>query len=233
MPNASGVPTLQTIGGRNTFRDTSVKKKTTSMKSTRPALSPLLGGLTYSRTAREPMVNTMLLQCYAALDAFHPGHGSMALFITLCHHLLVAEELASSAAARSRTRTRRSAREPRQAPREGRGQWSFSADEYASLCDALSVARTHRAGGGAHGHAIAGGGQHAPQHGTHGNGIVGRLSSDDRVLFLRRLSYQCLRAYTYIQSDKLHAVILALRTREWRDAQGENEKDGQHPPSCR
>ncbi len=39
------------------------------------------------------MINTMLLQCYTALDAFKHGHGSQALFMTLCRHLLVAAEL--------------------------------------------------------------------------------------------------------------------------------------------
>jgi hypothetical protein len=70
-----------------------VKKKSTNTRFNRPAMSPLLRALTYSRTAREPMIDTMLLQCYSALDAFRRGHGSQALFMTLCRHLLVAEEL--------------------------------------------------------------------------------------------------------------------------------------------
>lgn len=77
----------------NLFWSASVKKKSTNMKSSRPAMSPLLRALTYSRAAREPMIDAMLLRCYAALDAFHRGFGSQALFMTMCRHLLVAEEL--------------------------------------------------------------------------------------------------------------------------------------------
>lgn len=39
------------------------------------------------------MIDAMLLRCYAALDAFHRGYGSQPLFMTMCRHLLVAEEL--------------------------------------------------------------------------------------------------------------------------------------------
>jgi len=57
-------------------------------------MSPLLRALTYSRTAHGPVTDAMLLQAYAALDAFRRGHGSRALFGALARYLLIAEELA-------------------------------------------------------------------------------------------------------------------------------------------
>jgi hypothetical protein len=62
-------------------------------KRTRPAMSPLLHALTFSRAAHEPVTQAMLLQCYTGLDAFRRGHGSRKLFATLGRQLLVAEEL--------------------------------------------------------------------------------------------------------------------------------------------
>lgn len=56
-------------------------------------MSPLLRALVYSRATHEPVVQAMLLQAYAALDAFARGHGSPELYITLGRHLLVSEEL--------------------------------------------------------------------------------------------------------------------------------------------
>jgi hypothetical protein len=67
--------------------------KSRSRKNTRPAMSPLLRALTYSRAAHEPITQAMLLQAYASLDAFRRGHGSRELFTTLGRQLLVAEEL--------------------------------------------------------------------------------------------------------------------------------------------
>ncbi|MFL9966905.1 hypothetical protein PQR02_39395 [Paraburkholderia sediminicola] len=62
-------------------------------KRTRPAMSPLLHALTFSRAAHEPVTQAMLLQCYTGLDAFRRGHGSRELFATLGRQLLIAEEL--------------------------------------------------------------------------------------------------------------------------------------------
>ena len=42
-----------------------------------PAMSPLLRSLTLGRTAHAPVTQTMLLQAYAALDAFRRGRGGV------------------------------------------------------------------------------------------------------------------------------------------------------------
>ena len=70
-----------------------MSNKSRSRKQTRPAMSPLLRALTFSRAAHEPITQAMLLQAYASLDAFHRGQGSRELFTTLGRQLLVAEEL--------------------------------------------------------------------------------------------------------------------------------------------
>ena len=72
---------------------TEVNSKTRTPKHNRPAMSPLLRALAFSRTTHEPVTQAMLLQCYTALDAFDRGHGSRALFTTLGRHLLVSVEL--------------------------------------------------------------------------------------------------------------------------------------------
>lgn len=69
-----------------------MKNKTRHQKQ--PSMSPLLRALTYSRTAHGPVTDAMLLQAYAALDAFRRGHGSRELFGTLARYLLISEELA-------------------------------------------------------------------------------------------------------------------------------------------
>jgi hypothetical protein len=105
-------------------------------------MSPLLRALTYSRAAREPMINTMLLQCYATLDAFRRGHGSHALFMTLCRHLLVAEELCQLGHvpeyADDITLAHESlvALDVRHAEAD---RWTLTDGEYAHLCDALEI----------------------------------------------------------------------------------------------
>jgi hypothetical protein len=120
-----------------------VKKKSTNMKSGRPSMSPLLRALTYSRAAREPMVNAMLLQCYIALDAFARGHGSQALFMTLCRHLLVAEELCqlghAPECAGDITRAHETlvGLDTRQSADDD--HWTLSAAEYAIFRDALAI----------------------------------------------------------------------------------------------
>lgn len=69
-----------------------MKNKTRRHKQS--SMSPLLRALTYSRTAHGPVTDAMLLQAYAALDAFRRGYGSRELFGTLARYLLIAEELA-------------------------------------------------------------------------------------------------------------------------------------------
>ncbi|AXF00818.1 hypothetical protein [Paraburkholderia hospita] len=46
-----------------------------------------------SRGTHEPVTQAMLLQCYAALDAFRRGYGSRELVTTLGRYLLIAGEL--------------------------------------------------------------------------------------------------------------------------------------------
>jgi hypothetical protein len=119
-----------------------VKKKSTNMKSARPAMSPLLRALTYSRAAREPMIDTMLLHCYAALDAFHRGHGSQPLFMTLCRHMLVAEELCQLGHAPEFEDDITLAHEALvelDARHSAEAAWTLGADDYARLCTALAV----------------------------------------------------------------------------------------------
>ncbi|SAK39150.1 hypothetical protein AWB79_00056 [Caballeronia hypogeia] len=119
-----------------------MKKKSTNMKSARPAMSPLLRALTYSRAAREPMIDAMLLQCYAALDAFRRGHGSQPLFMTLCRHMLVAEELCQFGHATDCENDITLAHEAlveldtRHSPE---GAWSLEETGYTRLCTALAV----------------------------------------------------------------------------------------------
>jgi hypothetical protein len=112
------------------------------MKSTRPAMSPLLRALTYSRAAREPMIDAMLLQCYAALDAFHRGHGSQPLFMTLCRHLLVAEELCQLGHAPDFEADITLAHEALvelDTRHSAEGAWTLTADEHGWLCTALAI----------------------------------------------------------------------------------------------
>ncbi|SAK45036.1 hypothetical protein AWB77_00783 [Caballeronia fortuita] len=119
-----------------------MKKKSTNMKSTRPAMSPLLRALTYSRAAREPMIDAMLLRCYVALDAFYRGHGSQPLFMTLCRHMLVAEELCQLGHAPECEDDITSAHEALvelDARHSAEAVWSLGADEHARLCAGLDV----------------------------------------------------------------------------------------------
>ncbi|WP_250512239.1 hypothetical protein [Caballeronia sp. INDeC2] len=112
------------------------------MKSARPAMSPLLRALTYSRAAREPMIDAMLLRCYAALDAFHRGHGSQPLFMTLCRHMLVAEELCQLGHAPEFENDITLAHEALvelDARHSADAAWTLDAEEYARLCTALAV----------------------------------------------------------------------------------------------
>ena len=105
-------------------------------------MSPLLRALAYSRTAHEPVTAAMLLQGYAALDAFRRGQGSRNLHTTLSRHLLVSQELAriglgedvlgdieSAHAALVRLDAREHAH----------GPWTLADDEYRRLCTALAI----------------------------------------------------------------------------------------------
>ncbi|MGF6755704.1 hypothetical protein [Paraburkholderia sp. GAS334] len=107
-----------------------------------PAMSPLLRALTFSRATHEPVTQAMLLQCYAALDAFRRGHGSRDLFSTLGRQLLVSEALCRlgyqkdeiadiQAAHASMTRIDAAERE--------NGVWLMGDTEYAWLCLALEI----------------------------------------------------------------------------------------------
>jgi hypothetical protein len=119
-----------------------VKKKSKSMKSGRPTMSPLLLALTHSRAAREPMTNAMLLQSYSALDAFHRGHGSHALFMTLCRHLLVAEELCQLGYADEYSDDITLAHEALvrvEARHTSAGEWTLAEADHAPVCDALAI----------------------------------------------------------------------------------------------
>ncbi|WP_459909138.1 hypothetical protein [Caballeronia sp. HLA56] len=119
-----------------------MKKKSTNMKSGRPAMSPLLRALTYSRAAREPMTNAMLLQAYAALDALRRGHGSKPLFMALCRHLLIAEELGQLGHVTDHADDITAAYEALVELDErhtGTGEWTLDDAAYANLCDALAI----------------------------------------------------------------------------------------------
>ncbi|MBB5501419.1 hypothetical protein [Paraburkholderia sp. MM5384-R2] len=115
-----------------------MSSKSRVRKPGRTAMSPLLRSLTQSRTAHAPVTQTMLLQAYAALDAFRRGHGARILHTTLSRHLLVSQELvhagrgadiesAHAAMVRLDVRERQT------------GRWSLEDDDYASLCAALAI----------------------------------------------------------------------------------------------
>lgn len=119
-----------------------MSSKTRVHKRGQAAMSPLLRALTGNRTAHEPVTTTMLLQSYAALDAFRRARGSRTLHTTLSRHLLIAQELArggfgaevfddieSAHAALVQISEREHA---------GRG-WTLGDDEYARLCTALAI----------------------------------------------------------------------------------------------
>lgn len=118
------------------------KSKARKQHRPAPAMSPLLRALTYSRAAREPMIEAMLLQCYAALDAFQRGHGSQPLFMTLCRHMLVAEELCQldhAPECEDDVTLAHEALVALDARHSSTGIWTLDADDYARLCTALAV----------------------------------------------------------------------------------------------
>ncbi|NIF51628.1 hypothetical protein [Burkholderia sp. Ax-1724] len=119
-----------------------MSSKSRVRKHGRSAMSPLLRALTHSRTAHEPVTQTMLLQAYAALDAFRRGHGARGPHTTLSRHLLISQELArlglgedafADIESAHAAMVRLDARE-----RES-GRWSLEDDDYARLCTALAI----------------------------------------------------------------------------------------------
>ncbi|WP_175939544.1 hypothetical protein [Caballeronia sp. BCC1704] len=118
-------------------------RKTSSIShAARPTLSPLMRALSQSRTAREPVIDLMLLKCYAALDAFCRGHGSHALSTTLRSHVLIARELARIGYASERVDELERAEETLTALdafRAATSQWSLDAAAHRRLCDALAL----------------------------------------------------------------------------------------------
>jgi hypothetical protein len=119
-----------------------MSSKSRTRKHTRPAMSPLLRALTYSRAAHEPVTQAMLLQCYTALDAFRRGHGSRGLFSTLGRHLLVAEELCRLGLGADQLADVESAHAAMvhiNAAEHHDGNWMLSDREYSLLCAALAI----------------------------------------------------------------------------------------------
>jgi len=119
-----------------------MSSKSRVRKPNRLAMSPLLRALTHSRTAHEPVTATLILQCYAALDAFWRGHGSRDLHMTLSRHLLVSQELARLGLGEDALDDiqRGHAAMVHVDEREQRtGAWTLSDDEYASLCTAVAI----------------------------------------------------------------------------------------------
>ncbi|MCC8393641.1 hypothetical protein LJ656_13685 [Paraburkholderia sp. MMS20-SJTR3] len=119
-----------------------MSSKSRVRKHGQPAMSPLLRALTTSRTAHQPVTQTMLLQAYAALDALRGGHGSRTLHTTLSRHLLVSQELACGGLADDLLTEieRAHAALVRLDSREREtGKWTLDDDEYARLCAALAI----------------------------------------------------------------------------------------------
>jgi hypothetical protein len=116
--------------------------KSQSRKRNQPAMSPLLRALTFSRAAHAPVTQAMLLQCYAALDAFKRGYGSRDLFMTLGRHFLVSEELCRlglEPQGLEYVESAHGAMVQLDATEHQDGGWTLGEDEYLRLCAALSV----------------------------------------------------------------------------------------------
>jgi hypothetical protein len=105
-------------------------------------MSPLLRALTYSRTAHEPVTAAMLLQCYAALDAFQRGHGSRDLHMTLSRHFLVSQALARLGLGEDTLadiQSGHAAMVELDRREQHTGAWTLEDNEYARLCTALAI----------------------------------------------------------------------------------------------
>jgi hypothetical protein len=119
-----------------------MSNKSRHRKQTRPAMSPLLRALTFSRAAHEPVTRAMLLQAYASLDAFRNGHGSRELFTTLGRQLLVAEELSRIGhvpEALDDIAEAQIAMTDIDAAEKASGKWTIDGDNYAWLTIALGI----------------------------------------------------------------------------------------------
>lgn len=119
-----------------------VPRKLTRRKSTQTAMSPLLRSLTYTQAALGPVIRSMLLRCYGALDAFRREYGSRELFGTLGRHLLIAEELArldyEAHALNNFELARAALMHLNEAEGRGRG-WTVCDTDYLEICAALAV----------------------------------------------------------------------------------------------
>jgi hypothetical protein len=119
-----------------------MSSKTRVRKHGRTAMSPLLRSLTMSRTAHAPVTQTMLLQAYAALDAFRHDHGARILHTTLSRHLLVSQELARAglgADAGADIESAHAAMVRLDMRERETGRWSLEDGDYARLCTALAI----------------------------------------------------------------------------------------------
>jgi hypothetical protein len=119
-----------------------MSSKSRARKRGQSAMSPLLRALTYSRTAHEPVTAVMLLQGYAALDAFRRGQGSRNLHTTLSRHLLVSQELARIGLGEDVLGDIESAHAALvglDAREHAQVRWTLEEDEYARLCTALAI----------------------------------------------------------------------------------------------
>ncbi|NKJ50189.1 hypothetical protein CIC12_26380 [Burkholderia sp. SG-MS1] len=119
-----------------------MSSKSRVRKHSQSAMSPLLRALTFSRAAHEPVTAAMLLQGYAALDAFRRGQGSRALYTTLSRHLLVSQELARLGVGEDVLADIEGAHAAmvRLDMREHEvGKWTLEDPDYARLCTALAI----------------------------------------------------------------------------------------------
>lgn len=119
-----------------------MSSKSRVRKHGQSAMSPLLRALTSSRVTHEPVTAAMLLQGYAALDAFRHGRGSRTLHTTLSRHLLVSQELARVGLgedALADIENAHAAMVRLDAREHEDGRWTLEDHEYARLCTALAI----------------------------------------------------------------------------------------------
>ncbi|OUL92408.1 hypothetical protein [Paraburkholderia hospita] len=90
----------------------------------------------------EPVTQAMLLQCYAALDAFRRGYGSRELVTTLGRYLLVAGELCHlghQSDAIGRIAAARAAVVRMDATEQQDRVWRIDDADYSRLCVAFAI----------------------------------------------------------------------------------------------
>ncbi|HEY4295633.1 MAG TPA: hypothetical protein VGM85_04100 [Paraburkholderia sp.] len=119
-----------------------MSSKSQVRKHGQSAMSPLLRALTSNRATHEPVTAAMLLQGYAALDAFRRGQGSRALYTTLSRHLLVSQELACVGLGEdvlADIENAHAAMVRLDAREHDDGRWTLEDHEYARLCTALAI----------------------------------------------------------------------------------------------